>query len=357
MAPYTRRERLLDSCVENHEVQASRTGGPMDRVYIANFGEGNALWPVAKAHNTLITIDHVAVHPFWQKGDRDGYIAASLTHTLTARGIQPSRQTAGRWYNLITELQETEGDIWISRQGEALWWTVSLPGSLIEEIQPSTSPDRDGPEVWWIEKPCQPWTDRDGEGRPLRWDALHPKARDFLSTEATFQKIANDRGYADYARALVAGKSLNQFHIAPLFARKQAEAKKQGVRIFSSRERSAARMADTMLGTVAQANGQLTQRRMKEKTTTLSRYECEEVIRRLMGEQEDRCALTRLALGYDGECDDKEMLASLDRIDSAGHYTPDNVQLVCRFMNRWKGADADPLVLRLLAALRADLRI
>ncbi len=65
-----------------------------------------------------------------------------------------------------------------------------------------------------------------------------------------------------------------------------------------------------------------------------------------LGELEDRCALTGLMLGYDGECDDKEMLASLDRIDSSGHYTAGNVQIVCRFMNRWRGADDDALVRR-----------
>lgn len=44
----------------------------MNNVYIANFGESNALWPIAKANQTIITIDHVAVHGFWQAGDRDG---------------------------------------------------------------------------------------------------------------------------------------------------------------------------------------------------------------------------------------------------------------------------------------------
>src|SRR5690606_2426426 len=134
---------------------------------------------------------NVEVHPFWQAGDRDAFIDAAMAQTKTARGETPSRQTAGRWYNLIDELRDTEGDLWISRQGDALWWTVSLPGELRENIRPSTSPKRDGPEVWHIEKPCQPWSDRDGEGRALRWSALHPKARDFLATEATFQKIAN----------------------------------------------------------------------------------------------------------------------------------------------------------------------
>ena len=166
------------------------------KVYIANFGEGNALWPIAKANQTIITIDNVAVHRFWQAGDRDGYIAAALEHTLTALGKRPSKQTAGRWYNLVTEMQETEGDIWISRQGDAIWWTISEAGELRQELHTSTNPERDGPQIWHIEKPCRPWSDRDKQGRPLRWEALHAKAREFLSTEATFQTIANDRGYA-----------------------------------------------------------------------------------------------------------------------------------------------------------------
>jgi hypothetical protein len=334
------------------ERQRFAEGYGMERVYIANFGEGNSLWPVAKANNTIITIDNVEAHSFWTAGDRDGYIATVMAHSLTARGVRPERQTAGRWYNLMSELRATEGDIWISRQGESLWWTVSVPGDLRERLQPSNHPAQDGPDVWWIEKPCRPWTDKDGEGRPLSWKALHLKARDFLATEATFQTIANDRGYADYARALVAGAPLASWEATPLFVRKQAEAKTRGARIFSPRERAAVRMAATMLNTVAQANGQMVEQRLKEKTTTLSRDDCETLLRQKMGEQQDRCALTGMPLGYDGECEDKEMLASLDRINSSGHYTPDNVQLVCRFINRWKGADDDALVRRLITAVQ-----
>lgn len=50
------------------------------------------------------------------------------------------------------------------------------------------------------------------------------------------------------------------------------------------------------------------------------------------------------------------MLASLDRMDSDGHYTPDDVYIVCRFMSRWKGTDGDVLGLRLLSAMRKLFR-
>jgi hypothetical protein len=324
----------------------------MNRVFIANMGEANALWSRARANNTILTYDNVDLHPFWQARDRNGYIAKAVGHATTARGERPTKQTAGRWYNLIEELRQTEGDIWISRQGPALWWTISQPGELGEALIPSTNPTRDGSQVWVLEKPCQAWSDRDGEGRPLLWDALHPKARDFLVTEATFQSIQNDRGYADYARALIAGEHLESWHATPLFRAKAAEAGKPGARLFSPKERSAAEMTMNLLNTVAQSNGQTAERRVKEKNTTLAREEWEALLLRMMGEQEDRCALTGLPFAYPGESDDLQLRPSLDRIDSNGHYTPDNVQIVCRFMNRWKGADDDQLARRLLARLR-----
>lgn len=322
-------------------------------MYIANLGEGNRLWPVAREHSSIITTDSVAVHDFWKARDRDGYIEACLTETVTARGLRPTRPTAGRWYNLLAELEATQDDIWITRQVNALWWTTSLAGELTESLHSSTVPEKDGPEVWRVEKPCRPWSDRDGAGRPLRWDALHPKARDFLATEATFQNIANDRGYADYARALVAGAPLDSWEATSLFARKAAEARRPGARLFSPKELSAARMTQTMFETVAAATGETKLTRIKVKETTLGQQDCEALLLLKMGEQEDRCAITGLPLGYDRECDDKEMLVSLDRIDSSGHYTPDNVQLVCRFVNRWKGADDDGLFRRLMCTLRS----
>ena len=111
-------------------------------------------------------------------------------------------------------------------------------------------------------------------------------------------------------------------------------------------------MTRTLLNTVAGANGQMVERRVKEKMTSLSAQEWEDLLRQMMGEQQDRCALTGLPLGYDKECDDSELLVSLDRIDSAGHYTPDNVQLVCRFINRWKSDDSDQLARRLIELIR-----
>lgn len=56
---------------------------------------------------------------------------------------------------------------------------------------------------------------------------------------------------------------------------------------------------------------------------------------------------------YDGEYEDAEMLCSLDRIDSEGHYEAGNLQIVCRFVNRWKGSSDDDGFRRLIRVVRS----
>lgn len=55
----------------------------------------------------------------------------------------------------------------------------------------------------------------------------------------------------------------------------------------------------------------------------------------------DVCALTRTPLRYHRRYAAIELLASPDRVLVDGHYTPDIVQIVCRSLNRWKGANDD----------------
>jgi hypothetical protein len=126
----------------------------------------------------------------------------------------------------------------------------------------------------------------------------------------------------------------------------------EGIPTFSPEAAAAARMFRTMLRTVENANGQIVERVVKEKTTSLSESDWDELWPKLLHQQNNRCALTDLPLGFDSDCEDQEMLASLDRVDSARHYTADNLQIVCRFINRWKGADSNDLALRLICALR-----
>ena len=68
--------------------------------------------------------------------------------------------------------------------------------------------------------------------------------------------------------------------------------------------------------------------------------------------QEGRCALTGIPFQYRGEHDDELLLASLDRKDSNGHYEKSNLQVVCRFVNFWKGDAPNDKFLWLLKLVR-----
>ncbi|HLO39926.1 MAG TPA: hypothetical protein VK176_02810, partial [Phycisphaerales bacterium] len=65
------------------------------------------------------------------------------------------------------------------------------------------------------------------------------------------------------------------------------------------------------------------------------------------------CAITGIRLEFDGEQDDDELLCSLDRIDSNGHYEEKNLQVVCRFINRWKNSSNDAEFKRLIGLVRS----
>jgi hypothetical protein len=72
----------------------------------------------------------------------------------------------------------------------------------------------------------------------------------------------------------------------------------------------------------------------------------------LMKKQEGRCALTGLKMLLDDEPGDEQCRCSLDRIDSSRHYEPGNLQVVCKFVNQWKGAMVNEEFKRLIAKIR-----
>jgi hypothetical protein len=64
-----------------------------------------------------------------------------------------------------------------------------------------------------------------------------------------------------------------------------------------------------------------------------------------------RCAITGLAL--DASMADPDLAPSLDRKNSGQHYEPGNLQVVARFVNRWKSDDSDENFRRLLKFVSA----
>ncbi|MDC7701607.1 hypothetical protein [Vogesella indigofera] len=115
------------------------------------------------------------------------------------------------------------------------------------------------------------------------------------------------------------------------------------------------RLVSTAQQTTSQSNGQVAYKTIKNKNNAFtSQEEFALYVLALIEKQDGCCAISGLPLRPDEQCEDVEMLASLDRIDSNGHYEPGNLQVVCRFINRWKGADENALFVRLIGALRSS---
>ena len=89
----------------------------------------------------------------------------------------------------------------------------------------------------------------------------------------------------------------------------------------------------------------------KNKELLVSPEELRTHVAELLKKYKNTCALTRIPLPFKGVHDDNALCPSLYRIDSNSHYTPLNVQVVCRFINRCK-ATPDYEFRRLLDLVR-----
>jgi hypothetical protein len=109
-------------------------------------------------------------------------------------------------------------------------------------------------------------------------------------------------------------------------------------RVLSGRETSIIAMRLSVENTVKNSNGQIVQTTVKNKELRMSSQDLEQLLTELLDVQENRCALTGIPFNFHGSNADKNLLPSLDRKDSDGHYEKGNLQIVCHFINFWKGA-------------------
>lgn len=323
-----------------------------NKVFIANFGHENYLWPDCLKRGTIATFQDEDLQPFWLAGDRKGYIDHCIATKKTSSGITPIAPVAGRWFNLATELAATDGDVWIHREKDEIWWTISRPDEMDASLEPAHKPKYPDERVHVLRKPTTGWSNKNKKGTVLTWAALHPKAREFLFTEATFQQLRGDN--PEYALALIEGDDLRGWHTRPDWKVKEDKAGKGAVHTFDAAEITAKNLANTARATVAGSNGQQVMRTMKNKDLRFAPTgEFEKYIEALLKDQEGRCAITGLEMQHFGREDDSQLLCSLDRIDSDDHYEPGNLQIVCRFVNRWKSNTKDDEFRRLIALVRS----
>ena len=320
----------------------------MHRTFIANFGVANSMWPQARDLPAVTVFNDAGADPFWRAGDRDGFISYCKANSVTQHGTPPTTVTASRWFNLPTIVVESGGDLWIHREHDHIWWTVTSHAEAVVTNQPAPTGGRE-PIVLYA-KPCLPWSDRSRTGQRLRWSMLHPKARTFLFTEQTLQQVGEEN--ADYAMALVAGDDLRRWHSLPDWRAAEAKSGRGAVHEAPARRIAILNMIMSAENTAQNSNGQVVERTVKDKRFGLGSHdEAEALLDRLMGANGDKCALTGVRLEF-GRGADPDLRPSLDRIDSDGHYDPDNVQVVAWFANRWKNDSDDAGFRRLIALVR-----
>lgn len=317
------------------------------KVYIANFGRGSYLWPTCLENGTIAIMGEEAAHSYWKQRDKSGYIDFCMSKIKTSKNRLVTRGVASLWFKNLDIFMETEDDLWIHRHEDMLWWTISTgqrPTSSLEND--NNRPFEKGARAYVYHKPCTGWSCKDKQGRTLSWSGLHPNARPFLSTLSTFQN--RSEANAEYAIALIEGNDLSYWHKLPSWKEKEQKSSKSAVKSFTARERTVYRIAKTVMDTVAQADGRQVTTTTKIKELKFSEEELKQYVSELLEDQEGLCALTGIRMQLDGEVDDQQLLCSLDRIDSDGHYEPGNLQLVCRFINFWKRDQRDEEFRRLL---------
>lgn len=331
------------------------------KVFIANFGSGNWAWPNCLERHAIAVMDDMRAHPYWQHGDRDGYIETAMRVLRTKKGKRPTRSVAARWYSVNTLLHETAGDLWIHREKDELWWTISTgeqPKMLVMD-DPGYTFGKTKIAVYY--KGCNPWSQRDKAGRLLVWAGIHPKAREFLFTEGTFQKLSDDN--ATFAQALIDGADLKPWYNLAEWQKKAEKSGWSPTRSLSPKEitkideerrmrQTATRMIKTSQQTALQSGQEILSVTKDKRFLFPSEAAAQEYALDLMKKQEGRCALTGLTMLLDGEPGDDQCRYSLDRIDSSKHYESGNLQVVCKFANLWKGAMQNEEFKRLIEMIR-----
>ena len=325
---------------------------PRQKVYIANFGHENYLWKDCREHDTLGMFQSEDLQPFWSDQDREGYVAHCIATRKTAAGKVMTATVAGRWFNLGTEFLATSGDVWSHHDEGALWWTISKPDEVTTSLEAAGPGRPAGDKVYVLRKPARPWSNANDRGAVLAWDGLHARAREFLFLEGTFHALVDDN--AEFVLALIAGDDLGPWYSRPDWKAKEDKAGKGPVITFDGWKVSAVNLANIARATVAGSNGQQVLRTVKNKEIRFASIgELVQYIVDLIAEQKGRCALTGLAMQQFGRETDGELLCSLDRKNSDGHYERGNLQVVCRFANRWKSDGTDQEFRRLIALVRA----
>ena len=328
-------------------------------VYYGNLGRGNWAWQECLQRHSIAVMDDLRVHPFWKRGDREGYSAEAM-RVLKGRNGKPATQgTATYWYNLNSILMETSGDVWIHRDWDRIWWTISTTERPDWEIGKNPELSQSEAPMIVYYKRCLPWSSQDKTGRPLRWELTHAQARKFLASPGMFSKLTAD--HAAYALAMIEGNDLSHWHRRPDWIAADPRYNDRRPKTPSAEEIAAFRIrqaAERMVQAAWDTTMQSGKTRVSEAKLKLfdfpSREAAQEYIVELIKKRGERCALTGIKMLPEDDLSDHQLHYSLDRIDSSKHYESGNLQVVCKFVNQWKNTTNNEEFQRLIDLVRLN---
>ena len=134
----------------------------------------------------------------------------------------------------------------------------------------------------------------------------------------------------------------------------EMQLKEDRTQLKEGREKSIVAMRQSVENTVRNANGQTVERVVKNKELRMTAAALTKLLRSLLDRQGNCCELTRIPFHFAGPEADDNRRPSVDRIDSNRHYEADNLQIVCRFVNFWKGEGDNEEFKRLLALVQRE---
>ncbi len=287
---------------------------------------------------------------------RDELVSFYETQISWRTGRNTTRPSASRYANdLDFFINAGPSVLWLTVGKNVLYWgcadgPVEIIGNYVEN-NPNAKADR---EAYLISKKMAVgWYDKGLDGQKLDLWKMHPKAKDWLTQRGTIGRLNTK----DYFIALIEGGDLAPWHSTDEMA---AAANAAGWRpnlkipeVGKDWGFEVGRMAKTIIRTATHATGEAVLRAGKIKNSVLNETEWQLQLREILLAQNYRCAITGRTLEIKG-VGNPWLEASADRIDSNGHYTPDNIQIVSKAANMAKGATPPETVDAFFDALQFD---
>lgn len=312
-------------------------------IYVIKAGANNYFWPESRKRDIAALMLDKPYYEAWAANDPAAYLAVHMARTGKGRDPSSVKAEATRWFNYASKVSSSVDDIFFNIAGNDVWWARSRPiyTSPGAEREPVIIPHIDpenGQEVVAVGVQTDGWRQYTKDGVKLQLGTIHKRVWDFLLKQSALASVA-DEDMKLYLTTLLEGGNLSTWHNQPAWKAKQGEDKGKYLAVqVSLLESGLKQLMLSIEGTVEFANGQIIDKKVKGKELVgCTPQEMKQHLKALWDQQEGKCALTGINMHLPGQPNlDKDLMISPDRIDSSGHYSLENVQLVCRFVNFWK---------------------